>query len=89
MEREVELEVGIDGGSLEEIDFVEFDVAEAENTFAQVKADLWLFPFMNVYAVGGRVQGDATVPLGFPVDDALNFLGFGALCPSGPLRPAF
>jgi len=83
------LAVSIDGGPMQEIDFVEFDVAEADNTFAQVKADLWLFPFMNVYAVAGRVQGDATVPLGIPVDAALEFLGFGALCPSGPLRPAF
>jgi len=35
----------------------------------------------------GFGPGDAVVPLGFPVDDALEFLGLGALCPAGPVPP--
>ena len=86
-----DLEISIGGSPPQQIDFVQFDVAEADNLSAQIRGDLWLLPFMNVYAIAGRIDGDATVPLGFPVDDALDFLGLGALCPPGPVppRPAF
>jgi len=61
-----DLEVGFNGSGMVPIDFVSFDSASAENDSVQLMADVWLLPFMNVYAVVGVIEGNA--PLEFTID---------------------
>ena len=74
------LEVAIDGGEREPIDWVDFGQPSAEQSTVQAKADAWIFPFMNLYAIAGRIDGKANLQLGVPGDELLGFLGLGALC---------
>ncbi|HSN70292.1 MAG TPA: hypothetical protein VLT59_02235, partial [Steroidobacteraceae bacterium] len=74
------LEIGFDGGDREPIEFVDFGQPRAEQTTAQFKLDTWLFPFMNVYAVFGQIDGEADLELAVPGDELLDFLGLGAIC---------
>lgn len=64
------LEVGINGNDLRPINFVEFDQARSLSKSLSVKLDAWLFPFLNVYAMLGRVDGHA------PVDVVVDGNGF-------------
>jgi hypothetical protein len=60
------LEIGANNNGLTPIEFVSFSDAQALNDTVQIKADMWLFPFMNVYAVVGAITGDAD--LDFTID---------------------
>jgi len=64
------LEVGINGRDRRPVDFVEFENARSLSQSASLKLDVWLFPFMNVYAMIGRVDGRA------PVDVVVDGNGF-------------
>jgi len=75
-----DLEVSIGGGEREPIDWVDFGAPSAEQSTVQAKVDAWVFPFMNVYAVAGRIDGQASLELGVPGDKLLEFLGLGVLC---------
>jgi hypothetical protein len=75
-----ELEVSIGGGAREPIDWVDFGAPRAEQSTVQAKLDAWLFPFMNVYAVAGKIDGEAQLEIGVPGDELLEFFGLGALC---------
>ena len=55
------LEVGINGRDRRAVDFVEFENARSLSQSTSLKLDAWLFPFMNVYAMFGRVDGHAPV----------------------------
>jgi len=74
------LEVSIGGGDLQPIDWVDFGQPSAEQSTVQAKMDAWVFPFMNVYAIAGAIEGRANLELGVPGDELLGFLGLGALC---------
>ena len=60
------LEVGINGREKEPFDFVAFDNAKSESDSWSIKADAWLFPFMNVFVMLGGVDGSA--PLDVLID---------------------
>ena len=47
----------------------------------QLKADLWVLPFLNVYATLGRITGDASVTVNFDLADAEE------ICIPNPLPP--
>jgi hypothetical protein len=80
-----ELEVGYGGSAKVPIQFVSFDNASSKSESAQLKLDAWLFPFMNVFALLGKVDGKA--PLEFTIDgtDALNQLGIDCTPSGGPV----
>ena len=84
-----DLQISTDGGPYVPIDFVTFAGVEAEDVALEAKIDAWLFPFLNVFAIAGGLEGKGQVPFSFNVEDALDFLGLGDLCPEGPLRPPF
>jgi len=48
--------------------FITFEKAEAKLTNVNARADLWLFPFLNVYGMVGRGNGHTTVHIVAPVD---------------------
>ncbi len=57
------LEVGINGRDKELFEFVTFGQAVSTAGSATVVADAWLFPFLNVYATFGKVEGDADIEI--------------------------
>ncbi|QLE00724.1 hypothetical protein HX109_03785 [Galbibacter sp. BG1] len=62
------LKVGIGGSDLEELDFVQFDpVVNTANVF-NVRADAWLFPFLNLYAIYAHSEGNANIDITFPIN---------------------
>ena len=58
-----DLNLGLQGEADRPIEAVDFQNPSVRNTALQLKFDAWLFPFMNVFATVGRVDGRATVPL--------------------------
>jgi hypothetical protein len=59
----------------------------SESWTAQVKLDLWLLPFLNLYGIAGRLDGGQTqIPFSFLGSDLLELVGAGDLCEG--LRPA-
>ena len=77
-----DLSVSINSGPQQNIDFVDFGTPFVENKTVQFKVDAWLFPFMNVFATVGALNGKGTIPLSIQGDDLLDFLGLGGLCDS-------
>ena len=64
------LEVGINGRDRRPVEFVDFENSRSLSQSASLKLDAWLFPFMNVYAMIGQVDGRA------PVDVVVDGNGF-------------
>jgi len=55
------LQVGINGRPLQTLDFVDFENAVSSSDSYSAKADVWLFPFMNVFVMLGQVDGTANM----------------------------
>lgn len=53
------LEVGINGRDEQPFEFVGFENARSVSDSVTVMADAWLFPFMNVFAMLGTIDGHA------------------------------
>lgn len=84
------LAISVNNGPRQDIEFVDFGTPSVQNETVQFKADAWLFPFMNVYATVGFINGDATIPITVEGEDLLGFLGLGGVCAVAPaLRPGF
>src|SRR5206468_1168474 len=49
------------------VSFIQFAGAEATLTNVNVRTDLWLFPFLNVYGMVGTGNGHTTVHISAPV----------------------
>jgi hypothetical protein len=79
-----ELQVAVDGKPID-VDFVNFDDANARNSSLQFRADAWLLPFMNVFLVGGEVDGKANIFMSMPAGEVIKLVAPG-LC-QGALRP--
>jgi len=58
--------VGINGADKEAFPFVTFDNASSVSDSLSIKADAWLFPFLNVFGMLGKVDGEA--PLDVLID---------------------
>ena len=69
-----QLQVGINGRDQEPFEFVEFSNAEAHSESLQVKVDAWIFPFMNVFATFGQVDGEAPMDVILDGNDMLEHL---------------
>ena len=86
-----ELEVGFYGSEKEPFEFVAFENASADSESVQLKLDAWLFPFMNVFGLIGRVQGDAIMDVLLDGNGMLDKLGVTCSPPpprSAPAHPA-
>jgi hypothetical protein len=69
------LQVGINGADQEPFDFVEFQNASANNDTLQFKADAWLFPFMNIFGLVGKLEGKAPMDVILDGNGMLDQLG--------------
>lgn len=74
------LKVGLNGSEIVAFEFVSFENAVANSETVQLKFDAWLFPFMNVYGMVGRVDGEAPVDVLLDGNGMLDMLGIN--CPS-------
>ncbi len=65
------LMVGFNGGTMHDLDgLVRFDKSEATAQGVTVRPDIWLFPFLNVYALMGKTQGSTEVGWGVWAPDS-------------------
>jgi len=65
------LQVGFNNGPMYNLDeIVRFDVARATASAATVRPDIWLFPFLNIYAILGKAQASTEVGFGVWVPDS-------------------
>lgn len=55
------LQVGINGGDVIPFDFVSFADAMSDSNSTSLKADAWILPFMNVFVMLGKLDGQATM----------------------------
>jgi hypothetical protein len=83
--------VGIGDSGLVPIDFVEFENAQSINDTYQAIFDTWLFPFMNVFAIFGKIDGHAPLDVIVDGNGWLEALGIdcskpGNLVPCGLLQ---
>ena len=79
------LQVGINGGDIEPFPFVGFSDAMSNSDSFSIKADAWLFPFMNVFAMFGRVDGEAPMDVLIDGNGMLDQLGIS--CQGFPPNP--
>jgi hypothetical protein len=80
------LEVAFSGGEPLSGDLLKWGRSVASSWTAQAKLDLWLLPFLDVYAVVGRVGGETEMPFSFLGSDLLELVDAGDLCEG--LRPS-
>ena len=67
------LYVGFNNGTLYPLDgIVRFDKARATASAITVRPDVWILPFLNVYAIFGRSQASTDVGVGVWVQDSSN-----------------
>jgi len=84
------LRAGINGREKEPFEFVSFTNASSDSDTLQLKLDAWLFPFMNVFAMLGKVDGNAPVDIDLDGNGMLDHLGItcGGIPPNpNPLCP--
>lgn len=68
------LQVGINGGEIVPFEFVAFENAKSISDSVQLKYDTWVFPFMNIYAMIGRTEGDAPLDVLLDGNGMLDYL---------------
>ena len=78
------MDVGFNGGDKQRFDFVDFKDASTRTSTFQLKADAWLLPFMNVFAMVGRVEGEAPLTVALDGNGVLDHLNVDC---SGRLPP--
>jgi hypothetical protein len=65
------LQVGFNGGPLYDLDgLVKFDRTISRSDGISLRPDIWLFPFLNVYAILGRSAASTEVEYGLWVPDS-------------------
>jgi hypothetical protein len=77
--------VGFNGGDLEGFDFVSFENSNSDTRSFQLKVDAWLFPFLNVFGMYGKVDG--SVDLDVFLDGNLILDRRGTDCSRPLVRP--
>lgn len=60
------LRAGVAGREMVPVDFVDWGPIRNHSRTVTARADLWLFPMIDVYAVGGPIWSTTDVALGYP-----------------------
>jgi len=67
------LEVGFNNGTMHNLDqIIRFNNAKATGYALNVRPDIWLFPFLNVYGILGKADMSTAIDAGIWVPDANN-----------------
>jgi len=65
--------VGFNNGPMQNLDqVIRFDGAKSTASALNIRPDIWLFPFLNVYGIFGKVQSSTEINAGLWVPDANN-----------------
>jgi len=74
------MRAGVGSGPMVPVDFVDWGVIHNHSRTVTARADLWLFPMIDVYAVGGPIWSTTDVALGqpFPSEGPVNSKGWTA-----------
>jgi hypothetical protein len=80
------LEVALNDGERLPGDLLLFGQSVASSYILQAKFDMWLLPFLNLYDLFGRVDGETVIPMSFLGSDLMDLAGVGDLC-DGLLPP--
>ena len=81
-----DLRIGLNGGAGTEVPFITFQEVETTNQSIQLKLDAWVFPFLNVFGMVGKIEGSTTVPVNIPGQETLDALFPGnSLCTKPPV----
>jgi len=80
-----DLWVGFNGSEKVPLDWVSFDNATSENDTVQLIFDTWVFPFMNVFAILGKIDGQAPVDVLIEGNGFLDQLGIDCSKPGNLL----
>jgi hypothetical protein len=72
-----DLKVGLNGSELVPLDFIKFGTVKANIQSITVRPDLWVLPFLDVYAIAGATWSQTSVELKQPVQftTTANFFG--------------
>ncbi len=84
--------VGVDAppaGPVQPLPAVTFSDAWARNEAVQFKADTWVFPFMNVFLVGGYLDGKSELDVNLDLDALFPGGGGGLGTVTGRARPSY
>lgn len=82
-----DLEVGFNANPMSKLGFVTFPNTKIENQSVQAQVGAWLFPFMNVYAIGGYTHGGGDIDIAMPGRDLMQYLGVPGCNLAPGLRP--
>lgn len=67
------LQIGFNNGPLHNLDeIVRFDKSSVEATAINIRPDVWLLPFLNVYGILGKVNSTTKINAGIWIPDADN-----------------
>lgn len=80
------LDVGFNGAAKQPIEFVDFQNTRAKSESVQLKIDAWLFPFMNVFAMLGTLDGEAPVDVVLDGNGVLDYLEIDCSGPKPNLK---
>mgnify|MGYP001825079509 CR=1 FL=1 len=69
------LQVGFSGGEKEPYEWVDFQNASSRSNSYQLIGDVWLFPFMNLFAYVGDIDGDAPMDVILEGNGMLDQIG--------------
>ena len=82
------LQVGINDRDVIPFEFVGFDNARSKSNSYSLKADAWLFPFMNVFVMLGKLDGHAPMDVVLDGNGMLDHLDISCSgLPPNPLCP--
>lgn len=83
-----DLQVGINGSDIIPFEFVSFEKARSISNSYSLKADAWVLPFLNLYAMIGKVDGHADVNIDLDGNGMLEHLDITCEgLPPSPLCP--
>lgn len=69
------LQVAFNGGPRRDVSFLGFDADDLHTQSAQFQFGAWLFPFLNVFGIVGKVKGGGDIGITIPGKDLMEFVG--------------
>lgn len=67
------LQVGFNNGPLYNLDeIIRFDNAQASSAIVNLRPDIWLFPFLNIYGIFGKAKTSTEISAGLWLPDTSN-----------------
>ncbi len=81
------LQVSFNNGPMQNAGFIGFDANNMHVNTMQVQFGAWLFPFLNVFALVGRVQGNGDIGITMSGRDLMGFLNIPGCNAPDRLQP--